>query len=55
MCSPQSTTPREIYRLSREEKGEEVDRGDLEEKRERQKERDQSIKPVITPHRENGY
>ena len=36
-CSPQLGTPKEIHRVSREEKGEGGDRGDLGEKKESQK------------------
>ena len=42
MCSLQSGTLREVMELHREEKREEGDRGDQEEKRESQKERDRS-------------
>ena len=41
-CSPLPRTPREIHKLSREEKGEGGNRGDLGEKRESQKGREQS-------------
>ena len=42
MCSPQPGTPREVPGVTREEKREEGDRGDQEEKRGSQKERDRS-------------
>ena len=42
MCSPQSGALRELQELHREEKREEGDRGDQEEKRGNQKERDRS-------------
>ena len=42
MCSPQSGPLREIHGVIREEKREEGDRGDQEEKRGSQKERDRS-------------
>ena len=42
MCSPQSGPLREIRGVIREEKREEGDRGDQEEKRGSQKERDRS-------------
>ena len=42
MCSPQSEPLREIHGVIREEKREEGDRGDQEEKRGSQKERDRS-------------
>ena len=43
MCSPQSGTPREVHRVTQRRKGgEEGDRGDQEEKRGSQKERDRS-------------
>ena len=41
-CSPQPGTPSEIHRVNREEKREEGDRGDLGEKRDGQKQREQS-------------
>ena len=41
-CSPLPGTPREIHKLSREEKGEAGDGGDLGEKRKSQKGREQS-------------
>ena len=41
-CSPQPGTPKEITQLSREEKGEGGDRGNLGEKKESQKGRKQS-------------
>ena len=42
MCSPQPETPAEVTELHREEKREAGDRGDQEEKRGNQKERDRS-------------
>ena len=42
MCSPQSGPLREIHGVIREDKREEGDRGDQEEKRGSQKERDRS-------------
>ena len=42
MCSPQSGPLREIHGVIREDKREEADRGDQEEKRGSQKERDRS-------------
>ena len=42
MCSPQPETPERFTELHREEKREERDRGDQEEKRRSQKERDRS-------------
>ena len=42
MCSPQPGTPERFTELHREEKREEGDRGDQEERRGNQKERDQS-------------
>ena len=45
-CSPQLGTPKEIHRVSREEKGEGGDRGDLGEKKESQK-WERAIKTVI--------
>ena len=41
-CSPQPRTCKEIHRVGREEKGEGGDRGDLVEKKESQKGREQS-------------
>ena len=42
ICSPQSGTLREVHGVPREEKTEKGDRGNQEEKRESQKERDKS-------------
>ena len=53
-CSPQLGTPKEIHRVSREEKGEGGDRGDLGDKKESQN-GERAIKPVITFPSENGY
>ena len=53
-CSLQPGTPKEIHRVSREEKGEGGDRGDLGEKKESQK-RERAVKPVITFLSRNGY
>ena len=46
--------PKRSTELSREEKGEGEDRGDLGEKKESQK-GERAIKPVITLLSENGY
>ena len=50
-CSPQPDIPREIHRVSREEKREERERGDLEEKSVSHR----AIKTLIKPLSENRY
>ena len=52
-CSPLSGTHR-FTELSREEKGEGGDRGDLVEKKESPKEQT-AVKPVISLSSKNGY
>ena len=52
-CSPQPEHPKRFIGLSREEKGEGGDRGDLGEKKESQK-GEIVIKPVITLLSKNG-
>ena len=53
-CSPPSGTLCGLTELSRQEKGEGGDRGDLVEKKESPK-RERAVKPVISLPSKNGY